>query len=145
MPSENKTKRAEVVPSIIDNPPADLSQLIEKGGEVVGKLFAENVAAQIKIAEINLPVAQKNQAIQEETNRRNWNHVDEERKARIGSDKRSFYLALFIIAFLFVIASILLYQNDKQNGMSTISLVLGLIAGFLGGQGWEKARQQRPN
>lgn len=145
MNADDKEKLPKLIPPTVENPPADLSILIEKGGEALGKLFAENAAAQIKVAEVNLPVAQKNQAMQEELNRRHWDHIDEERKARIGTDKRSYYFAFFVVAFLFVIASIFIYQNDKQNGMAIISLVLGLVAGFLGGQGWEKSRQQKPN
>ena len=139
--ANSKSKEPQLV-TIPDNPPADVSAMIEKGAEALGKLIAENANAQIEVAKINLPIAQKSQAMQEELNKRHWDHVDEERKARIGTDKRSFYLAFFVVAFLFTIASTLLYQNDKQNGMAVISLVLGLVAGFLGGQGWEKSRQK---
>src|SRR5258706_13457974 len=92
MNDTDKEKLPKLIPPSIENPPADLSILIEKGGEALGKLFAENAAAQIKIAEINLPVAQKNQAMQEELNKRHWDHVDAERKARIGADTTRFSL-----------------------------------------------------
>ena len=138
----SKEKLTEIV---ADNPPADLAVVIEKGVEAFGKVMAQNASAQIEVAKINLPIAQKNQTMQEELNKRHWDHVDEERKARIGSDRRSYYFAFFVVAFLFIIASIFIYQNDKQNGMAIISLVLGLVAGFLGGQGWEKSRQKTSN
>ena len=118
--------------------------MIEKGAEAFGKLIAENANAQIEVAKINLPVTQKAQEMQEDLNKRHWDHVDAERNARVSNDNKAYAFAFFVVAIVFAFAAVFLYLNDRSNAMAIISGVLGFIAGFLSGQGWARLRQPKP-
>lgn len=118
---------------------AEFAVVVEAVGSVIHSMQAENAKLVKETAEINKPILEQN-------NKRYWDNVDGERNARISMGWRNYVLAALIVIFLLGTAGGLLYQGDKQNGMAIIGLVIGLVAGFLGGQGWEKSRtQQQPN
>lgn len=135
MSDQEKPKPTELLPAA-ENQAAEFGNMIEKVGSALSSMMAENAKHVKETAEINKPIV-------EENNRRHWNYLDNEQKAKNSTAWRNYILALVIVVFMLGTAGMLLYQGDKQNGMAIIGLVIGLVAGFIGGQGWEKLKGQK--
>ena len=123
----------------------DFSGAVEKVTEFL-KFASENQKeAQIRTAEINRPVYEKNIELEKdklEKQHESWTTVT---NAQIAKDTREFRLGativLSILGFLITTASVLLIKGEYQAAFPIITLLVGLIGGY-GGAKWQLG--QRP-
>jgi uncharacterized membrane protein len=135
MSDQEKLKPTDLLPPV-ENQAAEFGNMVEKVAGAFTSLMAENARHMKETAETNKPIFLEN-------NKRHWDYLDKEQGDRRAAGWRNYILAVLIVAFLLGTAGALLYSGDKQNGMAIIGLAIGLVTGFIGGQGWEKLKGQK--
>jgi len=121
----------------------DISELVGMVGDFLMSNIDKQNAQNLKIAEINKPITEKQLELQElglRNQHEAWTKVTD---AQIAKDRREFTTGSVtlggILLFLMIAAFVLLYKGEYQYALSIITLLIG----FVGGYSVDKQNQKR--
>ncbi|HQU83982.1 MAG TPA: hypothetical protein PKY59_12680 [Pyrinomonadaceae bacterium] len=141
-------KTPELVPIVKEplTPQENLAAIIGQIGEVVVAAVTEDAAGKTERARIEMPLKQEQIKLQQI-------QVQNYHEAQMAAQTAYFskqskeliitsVITLLVLLFLISIGGFSFYTGDKSTGMSIVTLLLGLLGGFLGGAGWQKIKDQ---
>lgn len=128
-------KTPEIVPIAEQQPEKiDVADLVSTVGNFLTSAVENQNSTNLKIAEINKPIAEKQLELQhlQITNQHEvWTKTAD---AQISKDKREFTSNSFILGgillFLMIVAFTLLLKGEYQFALSIITLLIGFISGY---------------
>lgn len=112
----------------------DVSEIASILGELYFNAMENQSKTNLKIAEINKPISQKQLEIQQLQITNQHEAWTKSADAQISKDKREFttqsLILGLILLFLMAVAFILLFKSEYNLALSIITLLIGFISGY---------------